>query len=227
MKLSIIVPTYNEKNTILKTINRLKKLEIKKEIIIVDDGSSDGTREILKKLNQTDKLVTVLFNKLNMGKGTSIRKAIPLVSGDYTIIQDADSEYDPRDILKLLALVSKEKALVVYGSRFTGERKNMFFWHTFGNKLLTTITNLLYGTKLSDMETCYKLIQSGILKKIRLNCQKFEFEPEITAKILKRGIKIYEVPITYEGRKFSQGKKISWKDAFPAIKTLLKYRFSE
>lgn len=227
MKLSIIVPTYNEKNTILKTINRLKKLEIKKEIIIVDDGSSDGTREILKKLNQTNKLVTVLFNKLNMGKGTSIRKAIPLVSGDYTIIQDADSEYDPRDILKLLALVSKEKALVVYGSRFTGERKNMFFWHIFGNKLLTTITNLLYGTKLSDMETCYKLIQSGILKKIRLNCQKFEFEPEITAKILKRGIKIYEVPITYEGRKFSQGKKISWKDAFPAIKTLLKYRFSE
>lgn len=225
MKLSIIVPTYNEKETILETIGRLKKLTVDKEIIIVDDGSSDGTKKILKNIAMADKSIKILFNKNNLGKGASVRKAIPIVKSDYTIIQDADLEYDPQDIDKLLKPVKEGKAVVVYGSRFTGERRNMFFWHFIGNQLLTLITNILYDTTLSDMETGYKLIKTPILKSLKLTSRRFEFEPEITAKILKMGIRIYEVPISYTGREFNQGKKITWKDAFPAIITLFKQRF--
>lgn len=225
MKLSIIVPTYNEKETILKTIIRLKRPVIDKEIIIVDDGSNDGTKNILEEFKKKDQSIKILFNKNNLGKGASIRKAIPMVTGDYVIIQDADLEYDPQDIYKMLKPVKEGKAVVVYGSRFTGERRNMFFWHYLGNQFLTFLTNILFNTTLSDMETGYKLIKTSILKNLNLKCQRFEFEPEVTAKILKKGIRIYEVPISYSGREYHQGKKITWRDAIPAIITLFWSRF--
>lgn len=223
MKLSVIIPTYNEEKTVKEVVERVLKLDIDLEVIVVDDGSNDKTKEKLAEIK--DKKVKVLRHKRNKGKGRAIRTGIKKAKGEYVIIQDADFEYDPEDILKLLAPVKKGKAEVVYGSRFTGERRNMFFWHFVGNRFLTLLTNILYNTTISDMETGYKLIKTSIIKGIKLNCQKFEFEPEITAKILKKGIRIYEVPISYSGREYEEGKKITWRDGFPAMFALIKYRF--
>ncbi len=222
-RLSIIIPVYNEKDTIREIIERVKAVDIEKEIILVDDFSTDGSREILKGL--AAKGERVFFHERNMGKGAALRTGFAHVTGDYCIVQDADLEYDPEDYHRLIAPVLKGKAVVVYGSRFTGEHRNMFFHHWVGNKFLTLVTNLLYNTTISDMETCYKLFRSDIIKSVNIKSNRFNFEPEITAKVLKKGFRIYEVPISYAGREFSEGKKITWRDGFSALWTLLKYRF--
>lgn len=231
MKLSIIIPAYNEKDTIKEIVQKVMDVKIDlaekvdKEIIIVDDFSSDGTTEIVREIKGSNKNTEAIFHSENRGKGAAIRDGLQLAKGDYVIIQDADLEYDPNDYAKLLAPVLDGKATVVYGSRFTGEHRNMFFWHYLGNKLLTLVTGVLYNTTLTDMETCYKLIKKDILDDVIIKSSRFNFEPEITAKILKRGIRIYEVPISYVGREFDEGKKITWRDGFSALWTLLKYRF--
>lgn len=226
MKLSIIVPVYDERNTIQEVLRRIRAAdigEIAKEIIVVDDGSTDGTPDILKL--EEDSTTKVLFHKSNQGKGAAIRTALPQVTGDYVIIQDGDLEYDPDDYRVMIAPILKKKAEVVYGSRFTGEHRDMLYWHMLGNKFLSLVTNVLYNTTLSDMETCYKLFTRQSLEGILIKSNRFDFEPEITAKILKKKIRIYEVPISYAGREYHEGKKITWRDGVFALWALIKFRF--
>jgi glycosyltransferase involved in cell wall biosynthesis len=226
-KVSVIVPVFNERNTLVEILRRMRTVElpdgIEREIIVVDDGSSDGTRDVLKQLG--DSTVRVVMHENNRGKGAAVRTGFAHATGDYVLIQDADLEYDPEDWPKLMIPVLRGKARVVYGSRFTGERRNMLFLHWIGNRALSLTTNILYNTTLSDMETCYKLIDRSLINSLDLRADRFDFEPEITAKILKRGIRIYEVPISYTGREVDEGKKITWRDGFAALWTLVKYRF--
>ena len=223
MKISIIVPVYNEEKTLEQVIQAVKAIPINKEIIVVDDGSQDKTPEILKQIqSQVDH---ICFHKVNKGKGAAIRTGIQVATGDYILIQDADLEYDPEDYSKLLRPIQKKWGSVVYGSRFTGEHRNMLFYHWIGNRFLTLITNILFNSTLSDMETGYKLIRTDILKKMKLRANRFGFEPEVTAKILKQGIRIYEVPISYAGREFEEGKKIHWYDGITAVALLFWFRF--
>jgi glycosyltransferase involved in cell wall biosynthesis len=224
-KLSVIVPVYNERNTVAEIVRQMRAVDLplEREIVIVDDGSNDGTRDILEQL--ADSTVRVILHPANRGKGAAIRTGLAQVSGDLVLIQDADLEYDPEDWPKLLAPVLRGRARVVYGSRFTGERRNMLFLHWVGNRLLSLITNILYNTTLSDMETCYKLFERDLLAQIDLRANGFEFEPEVTAKVLRLGVRIYEVPISYSGREFEEGKKITWRDGLGALATLIKYRF--
>lgn len=224
MKLSVIIPVFNEKNTIKKILEKVKKLPFVNDIVVVDDGSVDGTTKILRNFPKQKKIKTI-FNMKNQGKGFAVRTALKHVKGKYVIIQDADLEYDPREFPLLLKPIKEKKATVVYGSRFTGEHRNMFFWHMQANKFLTLVTNILYNTTLSDMETCYKLFPVDLAKQLKLNSKRFDIEPEITAKILKKKIRIYEVPISYAGREYHEGKKISWLDGIWALWTLLRYRF--
>ena len=228
-KLSVIVPVYNERNTVVEVLRRMRAVElpdgIDREIIVVDDGSTDGTRDVLNQLS--DSTVRIILHDHNRGKGAAVRTGIEVASGDYVLIQDADLEYDPEDWPKLVAPVMRGRARVVYGSRFTGERRNMLFLHWIGNRMLSFVTNVLYNTTLSDMETCYKLIDRALLLDLELRCNRFDIEPEITAKILKRRIRIYEVPISYTGREFDEGKKITWRDGFAALWTLAKFRFAD
>ena len=222
MLLSIIIPVYNEGKTVAEIIRQVKAVKsFDKEIIVVNDGSTDETIKVIKVIKD----ITIISHKKNQGKGAAIRTGIAKAAGDYLLVQDADLEYDPQDILTMLDPIAKGKAEVVYGSRFTGQRRNMFFWHWIGNQFLTLITNILYNTTLSDMETCYKLMPVKLAKSLNLQAKHFEFEPEVTAKILKKGIRIWEVPISYAGREYHEGKKISWKDSLPAMWTLIKYRF--
>ena len=223
LKVSIIIPVYNEAATIREIVARVQSSPINKEIVIVDDGSMDGTRDILKQIEYPD--VHIIMHGVNQGKGMAIRTGLKYATGAYVLIQDADLEYDPADYEVLLRPVLRGKATVVYGSRFLGEHKAMLFWHSVGNRLLTLITNIFYDSTLTDMETCYKLIPTDLIRSIRLRCRRFDFEPEITAKILKRGYRIYEVPISYAGRELHEGKKITWRDGIPALLTLIKYRF--
>ena len=227
MRLSIIMPVYNERETLREILRQVRAVElpdIEKEIIVIDDGSTDGSRDILNDEAQAGDLV-VLYHEQNRGKGAAVRTGIEHASGDIIIIQDADLEYDPRDYEKLIQPIIEGRVTVVYGSRFLGPRKAMLFWHMLGNKLLTLTTNILYNTILSDMETCYKCFRADVVKDIPLRARRFELEPEITAKVLKRGHRIFEVPISYYGREYHEGKKISWRDAPLAFWTLLKYRF--
>jgi glycosyltransferase involved in cell wall biosynthesis len=223
-KLSVIVPVFDERNTVVEIIRRMRQVELplELEIVVVDDGSTDGTRAVLRQLG--DSTVRVLTHDVNRGKGAAIRTGLAHVTGDLVLVQDADLEYDPEDWPKLLAPIQSGKARVVYGSRFTGERRNMLFLHWVGNRFLSLVTNVLYNTTLSDMQTCYKLFDRSLLDGITLRAERFEFEPEVTAKILRRGIRIYEVPISYTGREFDEGKKITWRDGVTALWTLVKYR---
>jgi glycosyltransferase involved in cell wall biosynthesis len=226
--LSVIVPVFNERNTVAEIMRRMRAValpgDLELEVVVVDDGSSDGTDKILAALE--DSTVRVISHHVNSGKGAAINTGLEAARGDLVLIQDADLEYDPNDWPKLIDPILTGKAQVVYGSRFTGERKNMFPSHWLGNRFLTLITNILYRSTLSDMETCYKLFDRRVLAGITVRSQRFDFEPEITAKILRRGYRIYEVPISYAGREISEGKKISWRDGFGAIVALVRYRFT-
>ena len=224
MKISIIIPCYNEYTTIKKILEKINNQKnFDKEIIVVDDCSLDGSLEILKNLkNQINSLI---LNKKNYGKGYCIKKGIEIATGDIILIQDADLEYDPNDYEKLLNPIVNDYADVVYGSRFIGsdQKRVLFFWHSIGNKFLTLLSNMFTNLNLTDMECCYKAFRSEIIKNINLKENRFGFEPEITAKISKKNIKIYEVGIKYYGRKYSEGKKITWKDGFRAIYCILYY----
>ena len=224
IKLSVVVPIYNERKSLLDIVQKIQGVAINKEIILVDDFSTDGTRDLLRGL--ANQGLMILYHEKNMGKGAALRTGFQHATGDYVIVQDADLEYDPNDYPKLLQPILEGKADVVYGSRFSGNRSNMMSLHSFGNQFLTWMTNLLYRTAITDMETCYKLFKRPTIQGIKIECNRFNFEPEITAKILKRGLRIVEVPISYSGRSFSEGKKITWRDGFSAIWTLVKYRFT-
>jgi glycosyltransferase involved in cell wall biosynthesis len=228
-KLSVVVPVFNERNTLVEIVRRMRAVElpdgIEREIIVVDDGSSDGTRDVLNQLG--DSTVRVVMHEANLGKGAALRTGFAHATGDYVLVQDADLEYDPEDWPKLLNPVLRGKARVVYGSRFTGERRNMLLMHWIGNRFLSMTTNVLFNTTLSDMETCYKLFDRDLVDHMKLQSNRFDIEPEITAKVLKRGIRIYEVPISYSGREFDEGKKITWRDGISALWTLVKYRFRD
>ena len=226
-KVSIIIPVFNEKDTILLLLNKVIEANFaghEKEIILVDDCSTDGTTKILENIKSE---YNVLFHEKNQGKGATIRTAIKEASGDYIVIQDADLEYLPDDYDKLLPLLINDEADVVYGSRFKNKEnsKNFILKNKIANKFLTLLTNLLYGAEITDMETCYKAFKSNFIKNIKINANRFDFEPEITAKILKQKARLKEVPISYEGRGHEEGKKINWKDGIHAILTLIKYRF--
>ena len=240
MKLSVIIPAYNEIETISEIVARVRtvNLDVKiwsdqahnetitleREVVIVDDGSVDGTRDILQTLQEQPE-VQVIFHEKNQGKGGAVWTGLQATTGDICIIQDADLEYDPREYTSLVQPILENRTQVVYGSRFRGgPSKAMFFWHMVGNRLLTLVTNVLYNTILTDMETCYKVFSREVADKLHLKARGWGFDPEITAQILLCGYRIYEVPISYTGREFNEGKKISWKDGFTVLGTLLKYR---
>ena len=225
MKLTVIIPVYNEVGNIEEILKRVKAAKKATEIIVVDDGSQDGTRDILKNLDGKEKVRVVLHEK-NQGKGAAVRTGMDAATGEILLIQDADLEYDPRDYEQLLRPLEEGIADVVYGSRFLGgPRRVTMYWHMIANRLLTFMTNILYDTILRDMETGYKVFRRKVVDGMKLRSKRFDFEPEFTAKVLKRHYRIYEVPISFNPRDYSQGKKIKLKDAFEAVWTLLKYRF--
>jgi glycosyltransferase involved in cell wall biosynthesis len=250
VKLSVLIPCYNEIETIREIVDRVRSVQVivrvrdgkhggevlpdgtvevvlEKELLIVDDGSVDGTRELLPDIDRFPD-VFVYYHERNMGKGSAVRTAIEKATGDIMIVQDADLEYDPRDYPSLVQPILEGRAQVVYGSRFLGgPRRAMFFSHMLGNRFLTLVTNILYDTILSDMETCYKAFTRKVAEQLHLKSPGWGFDPEITAKILKRGYRIYEVPISYTGREYDEGKKISWRDGLTVMWTLLKYRLTE
>lgn len=227
MKLSVIIPVYNEEETVGEILARVLALEIDKEIIVVDDGSTDGTCEILARFKaENSDTVRVITQDRNSGKGAAVRAGIAAAAGDVIAIQDADLEYAPEEIPNLLEPINNGEAEVVYGSRFLGARGGNIL-HYLGNRVLTCITNVLYGTKLTDMETCYKVVRADALKALPLSADRFDIEPEITARLARAGHRILEVPVTYYGRSFAAGKKIKWADGFAALWTLLKLRFSK
>lgn len=225
MNLSVVIPVYNEVNNISEILKRVQAQNLANEIIVVDDGSTDGTRTILTGLDGNHK-VRVILHEHNQGKGAAVVTGLQAALGEILLIQDADLEYDPRDYPSLLRPIEEGIADVVYGSRFLGgPRRVAMFWHMLANKLLTAMTNILYDTILTDMETGYKVFRRGVVDGIKIHSRRFDFEPEFTAKILKRHYRIFEVPITFNPRDYSQGKKIKLKDAFAAVWTLIKYRF--
>ena len=224
-KITILIPVYNEYNTLNKILAKIENIDfygLNKEIILIDDCSTDGTKELYKDLNYK-----VLYHERNLGKGAALRDGFKEATGDIVTIQDADLEYNPEDLLPLVKVVMDNEADVAYGSRFMNidMSKDYMLTHLLGNKALTIITNILYGANLTDMETCYKVIKSEYVKNLNIKSNRFDFEPEITAKVLKQGARLKEVPISYNARSFDEGKKISWKDGFAAIFALIKFRF--
>ncbi len=225
LKLSVIIPVYNETESILEILKRVQATELADEIIIVDDGSMDGTRELIRGLDGHNHVKIYLHEK-NMGKGAAVRTGLNAAKGEILLIQDADLEYDPRDYPKLIQPIDEGIADVVYGSRFLGgPRRVVMFWHMVANRFLTFLTNILYDTILSDMETGYKVFKRKVIEGMNLRAKSFDFEPEFTARVLKRKYRIYEVPISFNPRDYSQGKKIKMRDAFAAVWTLIKFKF--
>ena len=235
MKLSVLVPVYNEERTLEEVVERVCAFPLAKEIILVDDGSNDRSREILERLEQVNKAahdplnqIRVFFQPFNQGKGAALRTALSHVTGDVVLIQDADLEYDPKDYPVLLEPIQSGLADVVYGSRFAGggAHRVHFFWHSVGNRVLTLLSNMLTNLNLSDMEVGYKVFRTEVLKDIELESKRFGFEPEITVKLAKKRCRFYEVPISYYGRTYEEGKKITWKDGVAALYYMLRFRFS-
>jgi glycosyltransferase involved in cell wall biosynthesis len=224
--LSVVMPAYNERTTIEEIVRRVLAVPIRTELIVVDDGSTDGTRDVLASLAKELPLKLVL-QPANGGKGAALRRGFQEVTGDLVIIQDADLEYSPEEFPQLIELICQGRADVVYGSRFLGRHRVFLFTHYAGNRFLTLVTNVLYNTMLTDMETCYKVMRTEVLRSMTLQSNGFGIEPELTAKIFKRGFRVYEVPITYDGRGYEEGKKITWRDGIVALWVLLKYRFTE
>jgi len=227
MKLSVVIPIFNEKYTIAEILRKVQSTRLASEIILVDDGSTDGTREILQSLDPSPDLI-VLYHEKNRGKGAALRSGFQKASGDVILVQDADLEYNPAEYPALLEPIECGQADVVYGSRFLGSKRRVaMFWHMVANQLLTLATNVLYNSILSDMETGYKVFRGDLLRSVRLRSNRFDFEPEITAKVLKRKARLFEVPISFNPREYDQGKKINLRDAFTAIWALVKYRFMD
>jgi glycosyltransferase involved in cell wall biosynthesis len=224
--LSVVMPAFNEAETIEEIVRRVHAVPVRTQLIVVDDGSSDGTRDILSRL-QGELGFTLVFQPHNQGKGAALRRGFEEVRGDIVVIQDADLEYSPEEFPSLIELIAQGRADVVYGSRFLGRHRVFLFTHYLGNRLLTLITNVLYNTMLSDMETCYKVMRTEVLRSMALHSDGFGIEPELTAKIFKRGYRVYELPITYDGRGYEEGKKITWRDGLVALWVLVKYRFTE
>ena len=224
--LSVVMPVYNERETIDEIIRRVLAVPVRTQLIVVDDYSTDGTRDILARL-QAELHFTLILQPKNGGKGSALRAGFGAVTGDLMVIQDADLEYSPEEFPDLIELICEGRADVVYGSRFLGRHRVFLFTHYLGNRLLTFLTNVLYNTMLTDMETCYKVMRVDVLRSMRLESDGFGIEPEMTAKIFKRGYRVYEVPITYDGRGYEDGKKITWRDGVVALWVLLKYRFTE
>ena len=223
MKLSIIIPVHNEERTITEIVDRLRRLNILKEIIIVNDCSRDGSLRLIEAMPD----VRCVSHAVNMGKGAAIRTGLKYITGDIVVIQDGDLEYNPEVFPELMKPIVDGEVDVVYGSRFLGRTEGMRFLNFVANKFLTILTNVLYGTQLTDMETCYKMIRVSVLKEITLHANRFDFEPEITAKILKKGYRFMEIPISYSGRTHEEGKKIGWKDGLQALWSLVRYRFKD
>ena len=223
--LSVVMPVFNERTTVEAIIRRVLVVPLRIELIVVDDGSTDGSSEILDHLQKT--LRFTLFRQTNAGKGSAIRRGFAAVTGDLVVIQDADLEYSPEEFPDLIDLIRKGHADVVYGSRFLGRHRVFLFTHYVGNRIVTLATNILYNTMLTDMETCYKMMRVDVLRSMTLDSNGFGIEPELTAKIFKRGYRVYEVPITYAGRGYDEGKKITWVSGLVALWVLLKYRFTE
>ncbi len=223
MLISIVMPVFNEINTIKEIINKVMAVNLAKELIIVDDKSSDGTREFLESID--NKQIKVIYHDRNLGKGAAIRTGLQKINGDITVIQDADLEYDPAEYPHLIELIFKGKADVVYGSRFLFRTRIFYFHHLLGNKLINLVANILYNSTFTDLETCYKAFRTEIVKDLKLKSNSFGFEAEVTAKIMKKKLRVYEVPITYYGRTYAEGKKITWRDGIIALYWLLRCRF--
>lgn len=225
MKITVIIPAFNEKNTIQEIVRRVQAMKMVDEIIIVDDGSTDGTRDLISNMDGKNNVRIILHEK-NQGKGAAVRTGISAATGEVLMIQDADLEYDPREYPNLMKPIEEGMADVVYGSRFLGApHRAILFWNMVANKLLTLMTNILYNNILTDMETGYKLFKREVVADIKIHAKRFDFEPEFTAKILKKNVRVFEVPITFNPRDYSEGKKIKMRDAFEAVWTLIKYRF--
>jgi glycosyltransferase involved in cell wall biosynthesis len=225
MKISVIIPAYNEKNTIQEIVRRVQAMKMVDEIIIVDDGSTDGTRDLISNMDGKNNVRIILHEK-NQGKGAAVRTGISAANGEVLIIQDADLEYDPREYPNLMKPIEEGMADVVYGSRFLGApHRAILFWNMVANKLLTLMTNILYNNILTDMETGYKVFRREVVVDMKIHAKRFDFEPEFTAKILKKNVRVFEVPITFNPRDYNEGKKIKMRDAFEAVWTLIKYRF--
>jgi len=224
--LSVVMPVYNERDTIEEIIGRVLAVPLRIELIVVDDGSRDGTRDLLDELRRRHPFKLVL-QPFNQGKGAALRRGFEEVTGDICVIQDADLEYSPEELPGLVELICQGRADVVYGSRFLGRHRVFLFTHYLGNRFLTLATNVLYNTILTDMETCYKAMRTEVLRSMTLRSNGFGIEPELTAKIFKRRYRVYEIPITYDGRGYDEGKKITWRDGLVALWVLIKYRFSE
>ncbi len=225
LSLSVVMPVYNEKETVKEMVEKVLSVGIVRQLIIIDDGSIDGTRDILKSF-KPDPRVKIMFHERNQGKGAALSTGFKAATQDVVVIQDADLEYDPEEFKEMIAPIQKGKADVVYGSRltFAKPQRAYMFWHRAGNKLITLFCGVLFNTTLTDIETCYKMMRADILKDINIRSKGFEVEPELTAKLLKRRLRIYEVPISYYGRNYREGKKIHWYHGFGALWTLLKYR---
>ncbi len=222
--LTVVMAVYNEKATIEEIVSRVLAVPVRKELVAVDDSSTDGTREILVRLGK-ERSFTVVLQDPNRGKGAAVRRGIAEAKGDIVVVQDADLEYSPEEYPELLELIIRGKADAVFGSRFIGRHRCFLFTHYLANLFLNLVTNVLYNTTMTDMETCFKAVRTDVLRKITLRSDRFGIEPEITAKLFKAGARVYEVPITYDGRDYSEGKKITWRDGFPALWALVKYRF--